>query len=173
MTTYTIAYCDNVLWALAPDDDEESLKRQLQVYRDQLEMFELGERDDGLIIERGLILTNELEHDDDLVWTGGAHVGDLSVEPGRAFRYAVRRGKERVMELMKETIETLIEFDEPEALLATLQRAAAKQKGERWDKLALALSYAQDKMAEWEKPASSQPVDNQAAQMGDSEAKAE
>jgi hypothetical protein len=143
MTTYSIAHCDNVLWALAPDDDEDSFKRQLQTYRDQLDMFELGEKEGDLIIERGLTLTDELQFDDDLVWTGGSSVGDLSVKPGLAFRYAVRRNKERIMELMQETIETLIELDEPEALLTTLKRAAQKQKGERWQKLARALERAE------------------------------
>jgi hypothetical protein len=54
------------------------------------------------------------------------------------------------MDELQMTVETLIDLDEPEALLATLQRAAARQKGERWDKLALALTYAQDKLAEWD-----------------------
>jgi hypothetical protein len=148
MTTYCIAHCDNVLWALAPDDDEMSLKRQLQVYRDQLDMFEMGEREGDLTIERGLTLTDELQFDDDLRWTGGAHCGDLSVTPGLAFRYAVRRNKERIMDEMRETVETLIDLDEPEALLETLKRAAARQKGVRWSKLALALTFAQDKLEE-------------------------
>jgi hypothetical protein len=42
------------------------------------------------------------------------------------------------------TVETLIELDEPEALLETLKRAAALRKGARWAKLAEALSTAQD-----------------------------
>jgi hypothetical protein len=49
------------------------------------------------------------------------------------------------MDELQMTVETLIDLDEPEALLETLKRAAAKKKGERWGKLALALTYAQDK----------------------------
>jgi hypothetical protein len=146
MTTYAIAHCDNVLWALARDDDELSFKQQLQVYRDQLDMFEQGERDSDLIIERGLTLTDELQFDDDLIWTGGSSVGDLSVKPGLSYRYAVRRNKERIMEQMRETVETLVEFDEPEALLATLRSLAKRQKGERWTALSRALDVASNEM---------------------------
>jgi hypothetical protein len=48
------------------------------------------------------------------------------------------------MELKDKTVETLIELDEPEALLSTLQRAAARKEGERCAWLALALSTAED-----------------------------
>jgi hypothetical protein len=40
------------------------------------------------------------------------------------------------MDELKETVETLIEMDEPEAMLATLQRAARRRQGERWQALA-------------------------------------
>jgi hypothetical protein len=66
------------------------------------------------------------------------------------------------MDELQATVDTLIDLDEPEALLATLQRAAARRKGERWDKLALALTYAQDKLAEWGKPAADAPVEGEA-----------
>ena len=67
------------------------------------------------------------------------------------------------MDELQETVQTLIELDEPEALLATLQRAAARKKGRRWDNLALALTYAQDKLAEFDaKPAADATVDNAA-----------
>ena len=33
---------------------------------------------------------------------------------------------------LQETVETLIELDEPEAILPTLRRAAERQKGVRW-----------------------------------------
>jgi hypothetical protein len=92
MTTYTLAYSPsaNVLWALAPDGDVKGLESQLAVYRDQIEMFDDKEGDD-LKIETGLTLTDDLEPGDDLIWTGGATAGDLSVKPGEHYAYAVRR----------------------------------------------------------------------------------
>ena len=42
------------------------------------------------------------------------------------------------------TCETLIELDEPEALLATLRKAAARKKGQRWAALAKALAQAEE-----------------------------
>jgi hypothetical protein len=162
MTTYAIAYCDNVLWALARDDDEDGFKRQLQVYRDQLDLFEQGERDSDLIIERGLTLTDELIEGDDLRWTGGAHVGFLSVEPGQAFLYAVRRGKEQIMEQMRETVQHLIDLDEPEALLTALKRAAQRKPGERWQKLADALERAEAAIENEQRPQATPPSDSEA-----------
>jgi hypothetical protein len=47
------------------------------------------------------------------------------------------------MDELQETVETLISLDEPEALLATLRRAADRKKGERWQRLARALSQAE------------------------------
>jgi hypothetical protein len=47
------------------------------------------------------------------------------------------------MDELQETVETLIDLDEPEALLETLKRAAAKKPGERWRKLAKVLSEAE------------------------------
>jgi predicted component of type VI protein secretion system len=52
------------------------------------------------------------------------------------------------MDELKETVETLIDLDEPEALLETLKRAAERQKGVQWARLAQALACAQDKYAE-------------------------
>jgi uncharacterized protein YceH (UPF0502 family) len=46
------------------------------------------------------------------------------------------------------TVETLIELDEPEAMLATLTRVARLRKGARWAKLAEALSQAEDRYAQ-------------------------
>jgi hypothetical protein len=91
MTTYTLAYSPgaNVLWAFAADGDEATLQRELKVYRDQLEMFDDAAGDD-LKIERGLTLTDDLEVGDDLIWTGGASAGRLSIN-GEEFAYAVRR----------------------------------------------------------------------------------
>jgi len=40
------------------------------------------------------------------------------------------------MELKDKTMETLIEMDEPEALVATMRRTAEHKKGERWQALA-------------------------------------
>ena len=51
-----------------------------------------------------------------------------------------------MMDELKETVETLIELDEPEALLSTLRKAADRKKGVRWARLAQVLAYAEDKL---------------------------
>lgn len=50
------------------------------------------------------------------------------------------------MDELQETVETLIELDEPEALLSTLRREAAKKKGKRWEALAKVLDEADWKL---------------------------
>ena len=40
------------------------------------------------------------------------------------------------MDELQETVETLIDLDEPEALVATLRQAAKRKRGERWQALA-------------------------------------
>ena len=68
-----------------------------------------------------------------------------------------------MMDELKETVETLIELDEPEALLSTLRKAADRKKGVRWARLAQVLAYAEDKLDElngkpdFTKPAEPQP----------------
>jgi hypothetical protein len=47
------------------------------------------------------------------------------------------------MDELKETVETLIELNEPEALLSTLRKAAQRQKGKRWEALATVLGEAE------------------------------
>jgi hypothetical protein len=47
------------------------------------------------------------------------------------------------MDELQETVETLIDLDEPEAMLSTIRRAAERQKGARWKKVAEALAQAQ------------------------------
>ena len=47
------------------------------------------------------------------------------------------------MDELKETVETLIEIDEPEAMLATIRRAAERKQGHRWQRLAKALKEAE------------------------------
>jgi hypothetical protein len=47
------------------------------------------------------------------------------------------------MDELKATVETLIEIDEPEALLATLRRTAERRGGHRWERLAKALKDAE------------------------------
>ena len=87
-------------------------------------------------------------------------VDDAYIEPAN-----VRR---RMMDELKETVETIIELDEPEALLSTLRRAAAKQKGARWQRLARVLTQAEASLdKEHEEPADPPPVNT------DAEAKAE
>ena len=51
-----------------------------------------------------------------------------------------------MMELKNKTVETLIDMDEPEALLSLLRREAAKQKGKRWETLAAVLGEAEVKL---------------------------
>jgi hypothetical protein len=46
------------------------------------------------------------------------------------------------MDELKETVETLIDLDEPEAMLATIRDAATRRKGERWRVVAQALTEA-------------------------------
>jgi len=50
------------------------------------------------------------------------------------------------MDELQETVETIIEMDEPEAILPTLRRAAERQKGKRWQALALALGEAETRL---------------------------
>ena len=47
------------------------------------------------------------------------------------------------MDELQETVETLIDLDEPEAILPTLRRAAARKKGLRWQRLAQVLGEAE------------------------------
>jgi hypothetical protein len=47
------------------------------------------------------------------------------------------------MEQMRETVQHLIDLDEPEALLTALKRAAQRKPGERWQKLADVLERAE------------------------------
>ena len=50
------------------------------------------------------------------------------------------------MDDLKMTLETLIDLDEPEALLTTIRRAAERKKGARWARLAKVLGEAEDKL---------------------------
>jgi hypothetical protein len=47
------------------------------------------------------------------------------------------------MNELRMTVETLIELDEPEAMLTTLKRAAERKPGERWAALARVLGEAE------------------------------
>jgi hypothetical protein len=51
-----------------------------------------------------------------------------------------------MMDELQETVETLIELDEPEAMLATIKRAAERQKGLRWEALAKVLGEAEEQL---------------------------
>jgi hypothetical protein len=70
------------------------------------------------------------------------------------------------MDELKATVETLIDLDEPEALLSTLRSAAQRKSGPRWQALAKALHKAEVCLIMDEKPAP-------AEQPADAEAKAE
>ena len=48
--------------------------------------------------------------------------------------------------MLKTTVETLIDLDEPEAILPTLRLAAERQKGKRWQALAHVLGEAEIKL---------------------------
>jgi hypothetical protein len=50
------------------------------------------------------------------------------------------------MNELRETIETIIELDEPEALLRTLRDAVDRKKGVRWRRLANVLGEAEIKL---------------------------
>ena len=50
------------------------------------------------------------------------------------------------MDELQETVETIIEMDEPETILPTLRRAAERQKGVRWQRLASVLGEAEVKL---------------------------
>ena len=64
------------------------------------------------------------------------------------------------MDELKETVETLIELDEPEALLSTIRRAAERKQGPRWQALAKALHKAEVCLIMDENPAPvEQPAD--------------
>ena len=65
------------------------------------------------------------------------------------------------MDELQETIETLIDLDEPEALLATLRKAASMKKGKRWQELAKVLGEAEVKLLDV-KPAPPAPADAEA-----------
>lgn len=52
------------------------------------------------------------------------------------------------MDELQETVETIMEMDEPETILPTLRRAAERKKGVRWARLAQVLAYAEDKLDE-------------------------
>ena len=56
------------------------------------------------------------------------------------------RHQETNMDELRETIETIIELDEPEALLSTLRDAVDRRKGERWLRLKRILAEAEASM---------------------------
>ena len=47
---------------------------------------------------------------------------------------------------LQRTVDTLIELDEPEALIATIRRAAERKSGPRWQALAHVLAEAEIKL---------------------------
>jgi hypothetical protein len=51
-------------------------------------------------------------------------------------------------EMLQVTVDTLIDLDEPEALLSTLRKAAERRKGVRWRRLANVLGEAEIKLEE-------------------------
>ena len=70
------------------------------------------------------------------------------------------------MNELRETVETIIELDEPEALLSTLRDAIDRKKGERWQRLKRVLAQAEASLdKELETPADAK-VDDE-AQAGD------
>ena len=64
------------------------------------------------------------------------------------------------MNELQETVETIIELDEPEALLSTLRDAVDRRKGGRWRRLARVLAQAEASMdRELEQPADARVAD--------------
>ena len=50
------------------------------------------------------------------------------------------------MDELQETIETILDMDEPETILPTLRRAAERQSGPRWKALAYVLGCAEKQL---------------------------
>jgi hypothetical protein len=71
------------------------------------------------------------------------------------------------MNELKETIETIIELDEPEALLRTLRDAVDRKKGVRWRRLANVLGEAEIQLDQLNnaKPAEPKPEADAAPDM--------
>lgn len=51
-----------------------------------------------------------------------------------------------MIDATQKTVDTLIEMNEPEALLATIRREAERKSGPRWQALALVLGEAEIKL---------------------------
>ena len=66
------------------------------------------------------------------------------------------------MNELQETVETIIELDEPEALLSTLRDAVDRKKGERWARLKRVLAQAEASMAKELEATADAKVDDQA-----------
>jgi hypothetical protein len=47
------------------------------------------------------------------------------------------------MDELQDTVETIMDLDEPETILPTLRRAAERRKGVRWQRLAAVLGEAE------------------------------
>jgi|HubBroStandDraft_5_1064220.scaffolds.fasta_scaffold15745_4 hypothetical protein len=46
-------------------------------------------------------------------------------------------------QLLQNTVDTIIDLDEPEQIIPTLRKAAERRRGERWRRLALVLAEAE------------------------------
>jgi hypothetical protein len=66
------------------------------------------------------------------------------------------------MNELQATVETLIELEEPEALLTTLKRAAQRKPGPRWQRLADALERAEASIENEQKPKAPAAGDDEA-----------
>ena len=51
-------------------------------------------------------------------------------------------------QLLQNTVDTIIDLDEPEQIIPTLRKAAERRRGVRWARLAQVLAYAEDKLDE-------------------------
>jgi hypothetical protein len=86
MTTYTIAY-GPVLYACVPDGNEAALERELLEAEEQARI-EIDR--DGIVIDTGLILTDERPEDYRRIVWQGHDLGWLTDENGTSYEYAIR-----------------------------------------------------------------------------------
>lgn len=84
--TYTVAYLPEVLLAIIPDghDIEAALAEEEEQAGEKFDR-------DEVVIESGLVLTDEPENTDNVIWRGHS-AGWITDENDDAFGYIVRRG---------------------------------------------------------------------------------
>lgn len=84
MTTYTIAFWNDLLIATIPDDGDLDAAVKAESERASIPEME------ATSVETGLILTDETEDGDEIVYSD-TRTGWLIDENGKTYRYAVKR----------------------------------------------------------------------------------